>query len=241
MSRTIFDAGTPQRGRAKQRTTILSPQRGPRPPGGPSAADAMPTSARGPSTSSGRIDEGSPCARSVGWDPGPPYQRSLRTVWRDRGAALAAQDGGAAVRIDGPQIQQGMCGMDVITQIRLLWLGGLGVLYGVALGTVWAPGGWQHCREQRRLRLLESVRRQFPVDLRDQIAMHIRGTMFGRRAVITVDIGHHAPEVWRSIVAGLSGDLSPDVRLLVCRADARLFPVTFAIKPGRREVSRPAA
>jgi hypothetical protein len=134
-----------------------------------------------------------------------------------------------------------MCGMDVTTQIRLLWLGGLGALCGVALGTVWLLGGWQHRRALRRSRLLESVRRQFPVGLRDQIALQIRGTMFGRRAVITVDMGHHVPEAWWSIVTGLSRNLSPDVRLLVCRADARLFPVTFAIKPGRREVSRPAA
>ena len=58
-----------------------------------------------------------------------------------------------------------MCGMDVITQIRLLWLGGLGALYGVALGSVWLLGGWQHRREQRRLRLLERVRQQFTVEL----------------------------------------------------------------------------
>jgi hypothetical protein len=124
--------------------------------------------------------------------------------------------------------------MDVITQIRLLWLGGFGALYGVALGSVWLLGRWQHRREQRRSRLLESVRRQFPVDLRDQIAMHIRGTMFGRRAVITLDMGNHAPEAWRSIVTGLFGNLSPDVRLLVCRMDARHVPVTLAIKRGRR-------
>jgi hypothetical protein len=155
-------------------------------------------------------------------------------VWRDRGAAHAAQGRRATVRTDEPAIQEGMCGMDVITQIRLLWLGGLGALYGVALGTVWLLSGWQHRREQRRSRLLESVRRQFPVKLRDQIVMQIRGTMFGRRAVITVDIGHPAPEAWWSIVAGLPGNLSPDVRLLVCRADARHFPVTLAIKPGRR-------
>jgi hypothetical protein len=124
--------------------------------------------------------------------------------------------------------------MDVITQIRLLWLGGLGALYGVALGTVWLLGGWQHRREQRRSRLLESVRRQFPVELRDQIAMQIRDTMLGRRAVITVDMGHHAPEAWWSIVTGLSRNLSPDVRLLVCRTDVLHFPVTLAIKPGRR-------
>jgi hypothetical protein len=123
--------------------------------------------------------------------------------------------------------------MDVVTQIRLLWLGGLGALYGVALGTVWLLGGWQHRLEQRRSRLLESVR-QFPVELRDQIAIQIRGTMFGRRAVITVDMGHNAPEAWWSIVTGLSGNLSPDVRLLVCRTDVRHFPVTLAIKPGRR-------
>src|SRR5262245_15148056 len=33
-----------------------------------------------------------------------------------------------------------MCGMDGITQIRLLWLGGLDVLTGVVLGTVWSYG-----------------------------------------------------------------------------------------------------
>jgi hypothetical protein len=32
--------------------------------------------------------------------------------------------------------------MDIITQIRLLWLGGLGALYVVVLGTVWLLGGW---------------------------------------------------------------------------------------------------
>jgi len=124
--------------------------------------------------------------------------------------------------------------MDVITQIRLLWLCGLGALYGVALGTVWLLGGWQHRREQRRLRLLESVQRQFPVELRDQIALQIRGMLFGRRAVIMVDMGHHAPEAWWSIVTGLSRNLSPDVRRLVCHTGPRPFPVTLAISPGRR-------
>lgn len=124
--------------------------------------------------------------------------------------------------------------MDVITQIRLLWLGGLGALYGIALGTVWLLGRWQHRREQRRSRLLESVRRQFPVELRDQITMQIRSTMFGRRAVITVGMGHQAPEAWWSLVESLSRDLSPDVRRLVCRTDARPFPVTLTITPGRR-------
>jgi hypothetical protein len=105
--------------------------------------------------------------------------------------------------------------MDIITQVRLLWLGGLGALYGVALGTVWLLGGWQHRQEQRRSRLLESVRRQCPVELRDQIALQVRGTMFGRRAVIMVDMGNHAPQAWWSLVTGLSRNLSPDVRLLV--------------------------
>jgi hypothetical protein len=84
-------------------------------------------------------------------------------VWRDRNAAPAAQDHLATGRTDEPRIQEGMCGMDVITQIRLMRLGGLGALYGVALGTVWLLGGWQHRREQRRSRLLERVRRQFPL------------------------------------------------------------------------------
>jgi hypothetical protein len=140
----------------------------------------------------------------------------------------------AAVHTDGPWIQEGMCGMDVITQIRLLWLGGLGALYGVVLGTTWVLGGWQHRREQRRSRLLESVRGQFPAELRDQIALQIRGMMFARRAVIMVDMGHHAPEAWWSIVTGLSRNLSPDVRRLVCRTDAWPFSVTLAITPGRR-------
>jgi hypothetical protein len=122
--------------------------------------------------------------------------------------------------------------MDVITQIRLLWLGGLGVLSGVALGTVWVLGGWQHRREQRRSRLLESVRGQFPAELRDQIAFQIRGMTFGRRAVIMVDVGHHSPEAWWSIVTGLSRNLSHDVRRLVYRTGARPFPVTLAITPG---------
>ena len=50
--------------------------------------------------------------------------------------------------------------MDVITQVRLLWLGGLGALYGIALGTVWLLGGWQRRREQHRSRLLEGVKRR---------------------------------------------------------------------------------
>jgi hypothetical protein len=134
-----------------------------------------------------------------------------------------------------------MCGMDVITQIRLVWLGGLGALYRVALGTVWLLGEWQHRREQRRSRLLERVRWQFPVELRDQIALQVRGMMLGRRAGIIADMGHHAPAAWWSIVAGLSRNLLPDVRRLVFHTDARPCPVTLAITPGRRRVSRPAA
>ena len=53
-------------------------------------------------------------------------------------------------------------------------------------------------------------------------------------------MGHYAPEVWWSIVTALSRNLSPDIRLLVYRTDARLFPVTLAIKPRKREISAPA-
>jgi hypothetical protein len=133
-----------------------------------------------------------------------------------------------------------MCGMDITTQIRLLWLGGLAALYGAVLGTVLLLGGWLHRRERRRSRLLESVRRQFPVKLRDQISIQVRGTMFGRRALITVDMGNHRPEAWWSIVTDLPRNLSPDVRLLVCRMDALPFPVRLAIKPRTRHFSRPA-
>jgi hypothetical protein len=49
-----------------------------------------------------------------------------------------------------------------------------------------------------------------------------------------VDMGNHAPQAWWSLVTGLSRNLSPDVRLLVCRTDARPCPVTLAITPGRR-------
>jgi hypothetical protein len=49
-----------------------------------------------------------------------------------------------------------------------------------------------------------------------------------------VDMGHHVPEAWWSIVAVLSQILSPDIRQLVCRTDALPFPVTLAIKPRRR-------
>jgi hypothetical protein len=78
------------------------------------------------------------------------------------------------------------------------------------------------------------VRRQFPFELRNQIALQVRGTMLGRGAVIMVDRGHHVPEAWWSTVAVLSQNLSPDIRQLVCGADARPFPVTLAITPGRR-------
>jgi hypothetical protein len=81
----------------------------------------------------------------------------LRTAWRDFGAAHAKLDRRAAVRADEPRIQEGRCDMDVVTQIRLLWLGGLGALAGVALGTVWLLSRWQYRREQRRSQLLESV------------------------------------------------------------------------------------
>jgi hypothetical protein len=159
----------------------------------------------------------------LGWAFRSSPEGSLRTVWRDLGAAHAEQDGRGAVRTDEPRIQKGMCDMDVTTQIRLLWLGGLGALTGVVLGTVWLLGGWQHRRAQRRSRLLERVRQQFPVELRDQITLQVRGTMLGRRALITVDIGHHAPEAWWSIVAGLTQNLLPDVRRLVIhRYDARI-------------------
>jgi hypothetical protein len=73
-----------------------------------------------------------------------------------------------------------------------------------------------------------------PVDLRDQIALQVRGTMLGRRVVITVDMGHHTPEAWWSIVAGLSRNLLPDVQRLAGHTEARPFPVTLAMTPGRR-------
>jgi hypothetical protein len=124
--------------------------------------------------------------------------------------------------------------MDVTTQVRLFWLGGLVGLYVVALGTALLLGGLVHRREQRRSRLLASVLRPFPVELRDQIAIQVRSAMFGRRAVITVDMGKHAPEAWWSIVTDLSRTLAADVRLLMCHTDAPPFPVTLAIMPGRR-------
>jgi hypothetical protein len=106
--------------------------------------------------------------------------------------------------------------MDVTTQIRLLWLGGIAVLFGVALGMALLLGRWQHRREQRRSMLLDSVYRQFPIELRGQISLQVHGAMFGRRAVITVDMRHHTPEAWWSLVTGLSRNLSPDIRRLVC-------------------------
>jgi hypothetical protein len=154
-------------------------------------------------------------------------------VWPDFWAAHAEQDRPTALRTDEPRIQEGRCDMDVVTQIRLLWLGGLSALMGVALGTVWLLGRWQHRRELRRSRLLESVRRQFPAELRDQIALQVRGTMLGRRVVITVDTGHYAPEASWSMVAGLSLNLLPDVGRLVCSINARSFPVTLVITTER--------
>jgi hypothetical protein len=163
-----------------------------------------------------------------------PLEGLSRTVWRAFGVAHAEQDRRAAEHTDEPQTQEGRDDMDVITQIRLLWLGGLGTLSGVALCTAWLLGVWQHRREQRRSHLLESVRWQFPVELRDQVALQVHGTMLGRRVVITVDMGHYAPEAWLSIIAGLSRSLLPDVRQLVCSLDAPPFPITVSLTPGRQ-------
>ena len=131
--------------------------------------------------------------------------------------------------------------MDVITQIRLFWLGGLAVLYGVALGTAVLLTGLLHRRAQRRSSLHGSVLRQFPLRLRDQITMQVRGTVWGRRAVIKLDMGSHSPEEWWPIVTRLCWKLPPDVRLLVCYADALSFPVRLSIKPRRPRGQRPAA
>jgi hypothetical protein len=170
----------------------------------------------------------------LGWAPQSPPEGLPRTVRRAFGAAHGEQRRRAALRSDRTQIQEGRCDMDVITQIRLLWLGGLGTLTGVALATAWLLGVWQHRREQRRLRLLESLQGQFPVEIRDRIALQVHGTMFGRRVAIRVDPGGYAPEAWWSIVAGLYRSLSPDVGRLMFSKDAPPLSVIRAIIPRRR-------
>jgi hypothetical protein len=45
--------------------------------------------------------------------------------------------------------------MDVATQIRLLWLGGIALLFGVALGMGMLLGRWLRRRERQRSMLLE--------------------------------------------------------------------------------------
>jgi hypothetical protein len=57
-------------------------------------------------------------------------------VWLNADAAHAEQDRIGAVHTDVQRTQEGMCWMDVTTQIRLLWRGGLAALYGVACGTI---------------------------------------------------------------------------------------------------------
>jgi hypothetical protein len=76
MPHTVFHASSPQRRRAKQRTTILNLLRGHTPPGGTSAADARPIRDRRRAAFSGRVEGRSSCTRSVGWGSGSPYQRS---------------------------------------------------------------------------------------------------------------------------------------------------------------------
>jgi hypothetical protein len=92
----------------------------------------------------------------------------------------------------------------------------------------------RHRRVQRRSSLLGSVLQQFPLKLRDQIAIQPRATVFGRRAVIELDIGHHSLEEWWPIVTGLSHNLAPQVRLLVCYTDALPFPIRLSIQSKRR-------
>ena len=61
-------------------------------------------------------------------------------MWLNADAAHAEQDRIGAVHTDAQRTQKGMCWMDVTTQFRLLWLGGLAVLYRVTCGTIRTHG-----------------------------------------------------------------------------------------------------
>ena len=121
--------------------------------------------------------------------------------------------------------------MEVITQIRLLWLGGLAVLYGLALGTALLLQSLQRRAEQRRYRLLDNVQRQLPSPLRDQIPMQVCGMAFRRSAVIRLDMGERAPEEWWPIVTRVFPQLTPEIRGLVCSSDTLPCALRLSIKP----------
>ncbi len=123
--------------------------------------------------------------------------------------------------------------MDVVTQIRLLWLGGFAVLYGLVLGTALLLQSLQRRAEERRYRLLDNVQRQLPSQLRDQIPMQVCGMAFRRSAVIRLDMGGRAPEEWWPIVTRVFQQLVPEVRGLVCYSDILPFPIRLSVKPRR--------
>lgn len=121
--------------------------------------------------------------------------------------------------------------MDDITQIRLLWLGGFAVLYGLALGTALLLQSLQRGAEERRRRLLDNVKRQLPSPLRDQILMQVGGMAFRRGAVMRLDMGERAPEEWWPIVTRVFPQLAPEIRGLVCYSDTLPCPLRLSIKP----------
>ncbi|HXH10254.1 MAG TPA: hypothetical protein VNP04_10895 [Alphaproteobacteria bacterium] len=121
--------------------------------------------------------------------------------------------------------------MDVITQIRLLWLGGFAILYGLALGTALLLQSLQRRAEERRRRLLDNVKRQLPSRLRDQILMQVGGMALRRGAVIRLDMGEQAPEEWWPIVTRVLPQLAPEIRALVCYADTLPCPLRLSMEP----------
>jgi hypothetical protein len=121
--------------------------------------------------------------------------------------------------------------MDIMTQIRLIAVGGVMMMYGLALGAAVVLGRLLQRRERRQTALRAAVLEQLSPETQGRIEAHVHYSLFGHAALVNVRVKSCAPgEIW-GLITRLSQGLSPDVRLLVCRADDLLSPVMLTVKP----------
>ena len=106
--------------------------------------------------------------------------------------------------------------MDTMLQLRLVALGGILAMYGLALGMSIALGRLIRRRERHQTTLRAAVAQQVPLEIRDRIEAQVRCAYFGHKSLVRIIMGScSAREVWGTITR-LSEGLSPGVRILVC-------------------------
>lgn len=109
--------------------------------------------------------------------------------------------------------------MDQMTQLRLMWLGGLVGLFGLGIALGWIFTTLVELRERRESQLLGAVRAQLgSAGIATRARVEARWGLLSRRPVVALDMGNSSDEdVWRAI-SRLSQSLPRHVRLVVSTA-----------------------